>query len=92
MLPVIDPDGRSTGRQIVSNCLALLVVGLLPTLIGLAGAVYFFVSLFLGLSYLVCAVHMARERTPASARRVFYASLAYLPLALLVMALDPRGF
>ena len=92
LLPVDEPDGRSTGRQAVSYCLALLPAGMMPSLIGLAGAVYFFVSLFLGLSYLVCAVHMARERTPASARRVFYASLAYLPLALLVMALDPRGF
>src|SRR5213593_3719413 len=41
LLPVIDPDGTSTERQIVTGCLALLGVSLLPTLIGLAGAVYF---------------------------------------------------
>lgn len=92
LLPVDEPDGRSTGRQAVSYCLALLPVGMMPSLIGLAGAVYFFVSLFLGLSYLACAIHMARERTPAAARLVFFASLAYLPLVLLVMALDPRRF
>jgi protoheme IX farnesyltransferase len=92
LLPVDEPDGRSTGRQAVSYCLALLPVAMMPSLIGLAGAVYFFVSLVLGLSYLACSLHMARERTTASARRLFAVSLIYLPLVLLVMALDPRGF
>ncbi|MEK6711418.1 MAG: protoheme IX farnesyltransferase, partial [Nitrospinota bacterium] len=92
LLPVEEPDGRSTGRQAVSYCLALLPVGMMPTLIGLAGPVYFSVSLLLGLGYLACGVHFAMERTPAAARRLFFSSLAYLPLVLLTMALDPRGF
>ena len=32
MLPVIEPDGRSTGRQAVFYCAALLPVSLAPTL------------------------------------------------------------
>src|SRR5262249_2958935 len=47
LLPVVEPDGKSTGRQIVGNCLALMVVGLFPTLVGLAGPVYFVTALLL---------------------------------------------
>src|SRR5947207_2767264 len=36
LLPVVDAEGSSTERQIVTGCLALLVVSLLPTLIGIA--------------------------------------------------------
>jgi protoheme IX farnesyltransferase len=52
VLPVVDPDGTSTGTHVVSNCLALVPVALLPTLIGLAGPLYFLVALALGLVYL----------------------------------------
>src|SRR5919206_4189627 len=40
LLPVIDAQGSSTERQIMTGCLALLAVSLLPTLVGLAGGVY----------------------------------------------------
>src|SRR5256712_7874308 len=40
VLPVVDVGG-ATGRQIVSACLGLLAVSLLPTLVGLAGTLYF---------------------------------------------------
>ncbi len=91
LLPVEEPDGKSTGRQVVSHCLALLPAGMMPTLIGLAGPVYFFVSLALGLGFLLCGIHLAKERSSAAARRLFFASLAYLPLVLLAMALNPGG-
>jgi protoheme IX farnesyltransferase len=88
LLPVVEPDGRSTGRQVVTNCLALLAVGLLPTLLGLTGPIYFAVAALLGSGLLWFGVSLARSRTPAAARRLLFASLAYLPLLLVVMALD----
>ncbi|MFQ5521881.1 MAG: heme o synthase, partial [Candidatus Methylomirabilia bacterium] len=88
VLPVVEPDGRSTGRQIVSHCLALLAVGLLPTLIGLAGSVYFFGALVLGLMFLGCGILLAISRSEASARLLLFASLVYLPAQLGLMALD----
>jgi protoheme IX farnesyltransferase len=88
LLPVIDRDGASTGRQVVSNCLALVPVALLPTLVGLAGAVYFLVALVLGLGFLWAAIGLARTRSTADARRLLLASLVYLPVLLTVMALD----
>ena len=87
-LPVIDPEGASTNRQIISHCAALLAVSLLPTLLGLAGAVYFTVAFVLGVGFLVSGISLAMESTPSGARRLLFASLIYLPVLLLVMALD----
>jgi protoheme IX farnesyltransferase len=88
VLPVVDRDGASTGVQVVTNCLALLPVALLPTLVGLAGAVYFLVALGLGLGFLWSAIGLARSDSAAAARRLLFASLVYLPVLLGVMALD----
>ena len=87
-LPVIEPDGSSTHRQIISHCAALLAVSLLPTLLGLAGAIYFLVAFVLGLGFLASGISLAMESTLAGARRLLFASLIYLPVLLLVMALD----
>ncbi len=91
VLPVVDLDGASTGTHVVTNCLALLPVALLPTLIGLAGPIYFAVALGLGLVFLWSAIGLARTGTVAGARRVLFAYLVYLPVLLGVMALDKLG-
>ena len=88
LLPVIHPDGGSTGRHIVINNLALLAVGLLPTLVGLAGTLYFVAALALGLVFLGFGLELAFVRTTAAARRLLFASLVYLPLMFMFMALD----
>ena len=87
-LPVVKPEGGSTGRQVVSNCMALLAVSLLPTLLGLAGSTYFFVALLVGVGFLACGLSLARSQSLAAARRLLFASLIYLPVLLFVMALD----
>jgi protoheme IX farnesyltransferase len=91
-LPVIEPDGRSTGRQVISHCLALIAVSLLPTLTGLTGTVYFLTALTLGGMFLSYGVGMALRQSAESARKLLFASLAYLPLLLIVMALDSTRF
>lgn len=87
-LPVIDLDGQSTNRQIISHTAALLAVSLLPTLLGLAGPVYFIVAFILGVGFLLSGVRLALESTLPRARKLLFASLIYLPVLLLVMALD----
>ena len=88
VLPVVDEGGASTERQIVSACLGLLAVSLLPTLIGLAGAIYFAGALVLGGGLTVFGALQAREPSSAAARRVLFASLLYLPAVLALLALD----
>ena len=88
MLTVIDPEGGSTGRQILGNCLALLPVSLLPTLIGMAGKAYFLCAFILGMGFLMYGISVFRHRNNVSARKLALASLVYLPMLLAVMALD----
>ena len=87
-LPIVEPDGLSTGRQIIEHCLALLAVSLLPTLIGMTGALYFVAALVLGGGLLSYGIRLAMTRTSTAARRLLFASLIYLPVLLVVMALD----
>jgi protoheme IX farnesyltransferase len=90
LLPVIDPEGTSTERQIVTGCLALLGVSLLPTLIGLAGGVYFTGALVLGLGFVAFGARQALAPSLSGARRVLFASLLYLPALLTLLALDKQ--
>lgn len=88
LLPVIHPDGASTCRQIVINCVALLGVGLLPALYNIAGGIYFFTALLSGAGFLAVGIYLARTRSVKAARYLLYASLLYLPLMFITMALD----
>jgi protoheme IX farnesyltransferase len=88
VLPVVDAEGSTTERQIVTACLALLAVSLLPTLIGLTGALYFVGALALGIGLIVLGGLQALSPSTGSARRVLYASLLYLPALLALLAFD----
>jgi protoheme IX farnesyltransferase len=90
MLPGVDETGGVTFRQILLYTSALLPVSLVPTITGVAGAVYFFGALILGVIFLVQGIILARSHKNAHARMLFHYSLLYLPILLLVMALD-RG-
>jgi protoheme IX farnesyltransferase len=85
MLPVIEPDGSSTGRQSVVYAAALLPLSLAPTLVGLAGRLYFAGALVLGLAFLFLAFRFARTRSVRDARTLFFGSIIYLPLLWIVM-------
>jgi protoheme IX farnesyltransferase len=85
MLPVIEPDGRSTGRQAVFYCAALLPVSLAPTLLGLTNTMYFVGALTLGLLFFGLTLKFGRTRAVGDARRLFFASIIYLPLIWILM-------
>ena len=90
MLPVSDPDGRATGRQMILYCLALIPVSLAPVLFASAGVVYVTGAAVLGLAFLEKAWRFNRARTHVAAKNVLRASLIYLPGLLLVLLFD-RG-
>jgi len=88
MLPVLEPDGRSTGRQAFFYAAALVPLSLAPAPLHLAGQIYFGGALLLGLVFLWLTFQFARTRTMRDARRAFFGSLAYLPLLWILMIAD----
>jgi heme o synthase len=88
MLPVLDPEGRLTGRQAVANSLALLLVSLTPTAAGMAGFVYLGGAAVLGLLLTAVAVRAAVHRRLSDARWLFLASIVYLPAVSALLLLD----
>ncbi len=88
MLPVIEPDGRSTGRQAAIYAAALLPLSLAPTLLGMAGNVYFVGALVLTLPFVGLSLRFAVTRAVLDARRLFFASIIYLPLLWILMIAD----
>jgi protoheme IX farnesyltransferase len=91
MLPVVEPDGRSTARQIVLYGLALIPVSLVPTLLGMTGRLYLAGALLLGLWFLYSGVRVAVDRTALRARAVLIVSVLYLPLIYGLMLIDRPG-
>jgi len=85
MLPVIEPDGRSTARQAVFYCAALVPVSLAPTLLGMANTFYFIAAIGLGVMFLGLTLKFARTRSAGDARRLFFGSIIYLPILWILM-------
>jgi protoheme IX farnesyltransferase len=88
MLPVVEPDGRVTGQQIVMYTLMLLPVSILPTLLGMAGYIYLGGALLLGVLFLYFSIRAAFSQSRQQARRLLLASVVYLPLLFILMVLD----
>lgn len=88
MLSVVDTDGAMTSRQTLLYCACLLPISLLPTVVGLASTAYFISASVLGLGMIALAILLVRRPEREVARRVFHASLLYLPLLLGTMAVD----
>jgi heme o synthase len=91
MLPVVEPDGRSTARQIVLYGIALIPVSLIPTMLGMSGRLYLIGALLLGLWFLYSGVRVAVERSLSRARNVLITSVLYLPLIYGLMLIDRPG-
>lgn len=80
LLPVIQPDGGSTGRQAVLYTAGLIPITLMPTLMGLASPYYLAGAIVLGAILMVFSLEFAVMRTNDAARRLFLASILYLPM------------
>ncbi len=85
MLPVVEPNGRITGQQIVVYTLMLLPVSLLPFALGLAGTAYLYGAILLGLLFLYSSIRAAFSQSRHEARRLLLASVLYLPLLFALM-------
>jgi protoheme IX farnesyltransferase len=96
MLPVVQPDGRSTARRILFYSIALIPVSLLPAWTGMAGRVYLAGALMLGIAMLYASVRLTALNAPPAtavskvrARQLLQATVLYLPLLFALMMLNP---
>src|SRR5262249_36581828 len=88
MLPVVEPSGHRMFRQTIAFSILLLCVSLLPTVIGMTGAFYFWGALLLVISILAVSARFTRDRNRSDALRLLKASVLYLPLLLLLIIVD----
>ena len=72
----------------IFHSVALLIVSLTPTWLGLTGNAYLVGALLLGLGVLLLSIDFSRTKSTASARRLMRYSIVYLPAVLAVMVLD----
>jgi protoheme IX farnesyltransferase len=91
MLPVVEPRGGRTFALTLGFCVALLLVSVVPSAIGMAGRLYGGGAVVLGLGLLLTGWMMTRSGSFLDARRLLKASVIYLPLLLALIILD-AGF
>ncbi|MGH9546017.1 MAG: heme o synthase [Terriglobales bacterium] len=98
MLPVVEPDGKSTARQILLYSVALIPISLLPTFLGMSGKLYLVAALVLGVALLYFGWRLASLKVASSnarskqrARQLLQATVFYLPLLFALMMLNPKS-
>jgi protoheme IX farnesyltransferase len=88
MLPVVEPDGKSTARRILLYSIALIPISLMPKYFAMAGNAYLYGALALGLAFVYYGLRIRWDRTRQQARGVLLASVVYLPALFTLMLLD----
>lgn len=90
VLAVVDPTGTTTSVVVALWTLALLALTIAPmwAMPESLGLPYTSAAAISGLAFTYLAARLVFERTRNAARRVFFASIAHLPLIFLVMVIE----
>ena len=88
MLPVMEPDGSRTNRQIIWHSFLLIPVSVMPVYIGILGMIYFWSAIILGVGYLISGFILAKQYSVDNARFVLRVSVFYLPILFLTIMID----
>lgn len=88
MLPVVEPAGIITARQIVIFTVLLLPVSLAPFFLGVAGWIYLIGAIVLGAWFLAASIQAARAKSYEKAKKLLLVSVIYLPIIFALMVLD----
>ena len=88
MLPVVEPAGKITAKQIVIFAVLTLLISLAPFFLGLAGLFYLIGAALLGAWFLFAGIDFARTKSDEKARRLLKVSVMYLPLLFGLMVLN----
>jgi len=88
MLPVIEPDGKRTIRQIFWHLLLLIPVSIMPYINGSSGNIYLIGVVILTGFFFISAFPMYRAKSKHSAKILLKSSVIYLPLLLILIIAD----
>ena len=88
MLPVIDPNGDRTMRQIFWHLLLMIPISLLPVIIGSMGIIYLLGVTIITSAFLFSAIPLAKNHTVENALLLLKASVFYLPALLIIIIID----
>ena len=88
MLPVVEPNGSRTIRQIFWHLSLMIPVSLLPFISGMMGTVYLAGASLLTLGYFCSAIPMLRLKSKENASKILKASVFYLPLLFVIIIID----
>ncbi len=89
MLPVVEPDGRSTANQMLFSSILLLITSLIPSAMGLTGMIYFIGVLLVSIWLVAMCVIFYRSMANTSARHVLKASILPIPILVVLLIVDP---
>ena len=88
MLPIIDKNGELTARMSVITSFCLVPLTLLMVIEGLSGILFGIVGSILGVWLSGKAIVFWRNRDENTARKLFYATIIYLPILFVAMIID----
>jgi protoheme IX farnesyltransferase len=85
---VVEPSGKTTGRQIFVAALFLLTVSVAPSMIGISGPMYAWSAVVLGAGFLWLGFRAALVNSSVRAQQLLLGSVVYLPILLALMVMD----
>ena len=88
MLPAVDAEGRLTGRLAFIYAAALLPITAALSATGVTGGAFLVASQVVGMAFVALGWMFLRDRSRQSARRLFLASILYLPVVLGLGVID----
>ena len=89
MLSNADSTGRKVAVQSFVFCLAMIASTLLPVLLGYATWIYGVIAIVTGVYMLLPSIAFIKtDERDIAARKLFFASIIYLPALLLPLVLD----
>ena len=88
MLPVLEPEGNRTMRQIFWHLLLMIPISIIPVIQGSLGIIYLFGVIITTSAFFISALPLARDRSNKSALLLLKASVFYLPVLLLIIIID----
>ena len=88
MLPVVQPDGVSTARQMLIYSLILVPMSLVPKFLAMSGNIYLIGAIALGAFFVYSGMRVMQDRSRQHARAVLLMSVIYLPVLYSLMVFD----